>query len=189
MLTDLLTVLRNSDVEDIWLVTGDKDVVLAVDEFDVRILDEDGAVGYNHAVARGLCAITAGRPVAILPADIPLVTHEEIARLTCPNDASNPIVRIAPDRHGRGTNGLYLSTPDLIAPKFGENSFFNHGVAAGRTGAEVRALNLPNLAIDIDCFVDLELLQKDCNDSATAEFLSTILAPIFRANTSKLGVA
>ena len=187
MLTDLLTVLQESSVEDVWLVTGDEDVASAVDGFKVQVLVEDGIFGYNNAVVRGLAAITAGSPVAILPADIPLVTPDEIALLACCNNASNAVVRIAPDRHGRGTNGLYLSSPDLIAPAFGENSFFHHGVAAGRAGADVIALELPKLAIDIDGLNDLELLKQNCKGGATEEFLLTLRNSAFRTTSFKVG--
>ena len=65
-----------------------------------------------------------------------------------------------PDRHGRGTNALLLSPPDVIDFCFGGDSKAAHLAAARAAGARVEVLDGP-LTLDIDTPEDLLLAQAE----------------------------
>jgi 2-phospho-L-lactate guanylyltransferase len=65
-----------------------------------------------------------------------------------------------PDRHGRGTNALLLSPPDVIEFCFGGDSRYAHEGAALAAGAHVEVLDGP-LTLDIDTPDDLLLAQAE----------------------------
>jgi 2-phospho-L-lactate guanylyltransferase len=95
----------------------------------------------------------------VLPADLPLISREDI--LTLIERASEPpVVVIAPDRHGKGTNALLISPAGLIEYDFGENSFQRHCERVGQAGARLEIVNLPSLGLDLDLPEDLELIRK-----------------------------
>jgi 2-phospho-L-lactate/phosphoenolpyruvate guanylyltransferase len=97
--------------------------------------------------------------VLILPIDLPRVTTAAIeAILDTLARRTAPVVGIVPDRHGRGTNGLYLAPPDVIDVHFGGDSREAHAAAGRAAGASVVELESP-LAMDIDTPDDLLLAE------------------------------
>ena len=138
MLRDLLTTLNQCALGDIWLVARDEAVFDLGAEFGVHDIREHVSKGYNHGVSAGLQSVNAQNSVVILPADLPLAQPHDIAQLIQAGAGINPTVAIVPDRHNRGTNGLFLSAPDLITPDFGESSLFNHKVAAAQLRISAR---------------------------------------------------
>lgn len=183
MLHDLLTALRSCDPGQIWLVASDDAVFDLGAAFRVRNIREAGATGYNRAVCSGLDAVDDGRPVLILPADLPLARGDDLARLTAWPRGGLPEIRVVPDRLDQGTNGLFLSSRDLIRPHFGAHSFFRHRVAAAAIGKVARPLRLPSLAMDIDGPDDLYALSQSDNQGAAAQFLRSL--PIFQPTLLK----
>lgn len=79
-------------------------------------------------IGRGLneeLAAAAGQgPLLILHADLPFLTAGDIQRLI--DEATTHGRAIAPDRHGRGTNGLALIEASGLQPAFGPDSFALH---------------------------------------------------------------
>ena len=103
----------------------------------------------------------------MLPADLPLLTvkgiEELIALATDP-----PVVVIAPDRHGTGTNALLSSPPGLIEYDFGPNSFDRHLACANHAGVRIEICKLPSLELDIDLPEDLEILKAEQQDRSVS---------------------
>jgi 2-phospho-L-lactate guanylyltransferase (CobY/MobA/RfbA family) len=62
------------------------------------------------------------------------------------------------DRHGRGTNALYLAPPDAIDVRFGGDSHDAHVAAAIDAGIAVVELDGP-LSVDVDTPDDLLLAE------------------------------
>ncbi len=170
MLRDVLTTLRRSDVNDIWLVATDNTVFDLGAEFEAQPLCEKTPDGYNSAVSLGLSAVPKDTSVLVLPGDVPLVQPEEIDALT---DVTGEM-RIAADHLGRGTNGLFLSAPDLIRPRFGLTSLQDHKVAGERAGLTIRQLKLPGLARHIDTPEDLARLARATSSGAATSYLHSI---------------
>ena len=170
MLRDVLTTLRRSELGEIWLVASDDAVFDLGTEFGARPLRETAVCGYNDAVSLGLGAVPKATSVLVLPGDVPLVQPEEIAALT----GAIGDVRIAADHLGRGTNGLFFSSPDAIKPRFGPNSLRDHQAAGEQAGLLTCQLVLPGLAQDIDTPEDLAHLARTPFASDASSFLHCI---------------
>jgi 2-phospho-L-lactate guanylyltransferase len=97
--------------------------------------------------------------VLVLPADLPLITREDIIALL-DRAVRPPVVVIAPDRHGKGTNALLMCPPGIIEFDFGENSFQRHCERAKAAGARLEVVDLPTLGLDLDLPEDLELVRQ-----------------------------
>ena len=173
MLNDLLTTLNKCALGDIWLVANDEAVFDLGAEFGVRDIHEHVSKGYNQGVYAGLQSVNAQNSVIILPADLPLAQPHDIAQLVQAGIGINPKVAIVPDRHNRGTNGLYLSEPDLITTDFGENSFFNHKVAAAQLGISANVVHIESMAMDIDNPEDLFAMAQSTTANTTKNFLAS----------------
>ena len=98
--------------------------------------------------------------ILVLPIDIPNVSPDRLAPLVELAEDVDPLVAIVPDRHGRGTNALLLSPPDVIEFCFGGDSKDAHLGAARAAGAHVEVLDGP-LSLDIDTPDDLLIAQAE----------------------------
>ena len=173
MLRDLLTTLNQCALGDIWLVACDEAVFDLGAEFGVHDIREHVSKGYNHGVSAGLRSVNAKNSVIILPADLPLAQPHDIAQLIKAGAGINPTVAIVPDRHNRGTNGLFLSAPNLITPDFGVSSLFNHKVAAAQLRISARVVPIEAMAMDIDSPEDLFAVAQSMTSNATTNFLAS----------------
>jgi 2-phospho-L-lactate guanylyltransferase len=117
------------------------------------------ALGTNSAASAAVGdAIAAGAPrVLLLAADLPYLLSSELELFV----ADRAAVAIAPDRHRRGTNGLLLTPPSVIATAFGENSFRSHLGLARRASVAARVIASRGLATDVDDADDLQLLLSE----------------------------
>ena len=114
----------------------------------------------DDAIAGGADAIV------ILAIDLPLITPDAIAQVIAPLSVvgERPLVVLAPDRHGRGTNGLVLAPPDAIEPAFGGDSRAAHEACAREAGARYVELEGP-LGLDLDTPDDLLLIEELADDA------------------------
>jgi 2-phospho-L-lactate guanylyltransferase len=71
-----------------------------------------------------------------------------------------PVVVIAPDRRGSGTNALLASPPGLIDYDFGPDSFEQHVNRAKEAGARVEICEISSIGLDLDLPEDLEVLRE-----------------------------
>ena len=113
----------------------------------------------NGAVARGLDAV-AGRGAAaalVMTADLPLARADDVdAILTAAPPPPSAV--LVPSHEGTGTNAMLLRPPGAIAPRLGPDSLARHLALADRGGVQVRRLERPRLALDIDTPRDLAAL-------------------------------
>ena len=151
-------------------------IVLATSEptaagFGCPVID-DGGGDLNRAIARAAAALeTAGAErMLVLPADVPLVTAPEIARVLAAGKAA-PVVIVA-DLRGHGTNALLLSPPRAMEPCFGTDSRARHAAAAKNLGLASTELRLPGLGFDVDEPDDLARLARAAADRAAYRFLA-----------------
>ena len=117
----------------------------------------------DDAIAGGADAIV------VVPIDVPLVSPEALAGLVAPLAAfgERPLVVLAPDRHGRGTNGLVLAPPDAIEFGFGGDSRAAHRECASQAAARYVEVDGP-LALDLDTPDDLLLVEELTTGTARA---------------------
>jgi 2-phospho-L-lactate guanylyltransferase len=112
----------------------------------------------NGALRQAQAVATAGGADALLimPADLPHIAPESVAALL--EAATDAGVVLAPDRADDGTNALVLSPPTAIAPSFGGASFGRHRDLARQADRRQAVVRRPELGLDLDTSVDVELL-------------------------------
>jgi 2-phospho-L-lactate guanylyltransferase len=154
-----LSVLK--ELDEILVVSRDPQALTIARNHGARTVREDGQPHLNTALTRAtvVAQVHATQGVLILPADLPLLTENDI--LTLIDRASKPpVVVIAPDRHRRGTNAMLMLPAGLIEYDFGENSFQRHCERAKKAGANLEIVELPSLGLDLDLPEDLEIIRK-----------------------------
>jgi 2-phospho-L-lactate guanylyltransferase len=157
----LTTLTDLKEVEQVLVVSRDSSVLAIARDLGARTVQEDGAPTLNTALKRAtvVAQVYASRGVLVIPADLPLLSRQDI--LTLIERATDPpVMVIAPDRHQKGTNALLLSPADIIEYDFGQDSFKRHCERARKAGARLEIVDLPSLGLDLDLPEDLELVRK-----------------------------
>jgi 2-phospho-L-lactate guanylyltransferase len=157
----LSTLTDIKELEQVLVISRDPHALTVARQHGARTVREDGQPELNTALARAtvVAKVHATRGVLILPADLPLISKEDV--LTLIGKAGEPpVVVIAPDRHGKGTNALLISPSGLIEYDFGENSFQRHCERAKQAGARLEIVELPSLGLDLDVPEDLEIIRE-----------------------------
>lgn len=155
----ILSELR--EVDEVLVVSRDPQVLTIARNYGARTVREDGQPDLNTALKRAtvVAQVYATRGVLVLPADLPLISREDalalVERATDP-----PVVVIAPDRHGTGTNALLVSPAGVIEYDFGENSFQRHCDLVKKAGARLEVVNLHSLGLDLDSPEDYEIIKN-----------------------------
>ena len=157
----LKTFANLKEVEEVLVISRDPQALSIARQYGARTVREDGQPELNTALRRAtvIAQVYATRGVLVLPADLPLVTPDDVLTLI-EHAGDPPAVVIAPDRHGTGTNALLISPAGLIEYDFGDNSFQRHCQRAREAGARLEIVNLPTLGLDLDLPEDLELVRK-----------------------------
>ncbi len=165
MLINTLDLLREvKEIERTLVVSRDTKALSIARKHGARTVTENGAPELNNALARATVVaqqydISA---VLVIPADLPLMRMEDVEKLI--NSATDPpVVVIAPDRHGRGTNALLSSPPGLIEYDFGTDSFERHVARAKAAGVRLVVYENPSIGLDVDLPEDLEYLREGFN--------------------------
>lgn len=162
LLVRTLEVLKASrSIYQVALVSRDPAALAIGDDCDVEVLREEGDPGLNPALQSAARQISSVHPdgLLILPADLPLIQPADIDALA-DLAATPPVVVIAPDRHGSGTNALLLKPADQIEFTFGLGSFSRHCQAVRSLGVDLRIADQPAVGLDLDMPEDLELLRE-----------------------------
>lgn len=157
----LSTLTDIKELEQVLVVSRDPHALTVARQHGARTVREDGQPELNTALTRAtvVAKVHATRGVLILPADLPLISREDVLTLL-EKAADPPVVVIAPDRHGKGTNALLISPSGLIEYDFGENSFQRHCERAKKAGARLEIVDLPSLGLDLDLPEDLEIIRE-----------------------------
>lgn len=155
----LTTLAGLKEIEQVLVVSRDPHALAIAREHGARTVRENGSPHLNTALTRAtvIAQVYASRGVLVLPADLPLITRDDILALIA-RAAGPPVVVIAPDRHKKGTNALLISPANLIEYNFGDDSFKRHCDRARKAGARLEIVSLPSLALDLDLPEDLALL-------------------------------
>ena len=147
-------------IERTLLVSRDSEAMALARQYGARTLSERPPIDLNQALHQATRAAVASgaSAVVVIPADLPLVTAEDLGELVA-QAASPPVVTLAPDRHGSGTNGLMVAPAGLIEYAFGPSSLDRHRALALAAGARVLVVDRPGLALDLDLPEDLGLFR------------------------------
>lgn len=157
----LQTLSDIKELEEVLVISRDPQALTIARSYGARTVRENSQSELNVALRRAtvVAQVYATRGVLVLPADLPLISSEDI-RALIERAIDPPVVVIAPDRHEKGTNALLISPSGLIEYDFGENSFQRHCELVKKSGARLEVVNLPSLGLDLDVPEDLELVRK-----------------------------
>ena len=153
-------------------------LVISRDPVALKIGREYGAYTYGEGEKQDLnVALTRAAHIAaaqdasgilIIPADLPLITVEDVEMMLAgvaptmsygrSHDYANGTIRfnqpraitICPDRQKDGTNALYLTPPLGFEFRYGEGSFERHLKEAEQLGMNSRIVHAPGLKFDLD---------------------------------------
>lgn len=108
------------------------------------------ATGLNPALAQaaGHAVGDGARALLVLPSDLPRLDAAALQALSAMAETGAGAV-IAPDRHGSGSNALWVSAP-VYRFAFGENSLAKHRALACEQGLRVMLCRHAALAFDLD---------------------------------------
>ena len=167
----LETLSAISEIEQILVISRDQAALSLAREHGAMTVLENGAPELNVALARATIVVKnfATRGLLIVPADLPLISPEDVnAMLDVAVDP--PVVVLAPDHRRQGTNALLVCPVGLIDYDFGPGSFQRHCERALQAGARLEILELPSLALDMDMPEDLEMVIERLETSFTNIF-------------------
>ena len=150
------------DIEHVLVVSRDPEALALARDFGARTVQEKGTPHLNVALARATVVVReyTSRGVLIVPADLPLITPQDVEAMLA-RAVDPPVVVVAPDRHRQGTNALLICPVGLIEYDFGEDSFSRHCELAEQSGARLEVVDLPSLAIDVDLPEDLDWVSEE----------------------------
>lgn len=157
----LKTLSTLKEVDQVLVVSRDPHALTIARNHGAKTVQEDGQPHLNTALTRAtvIAQVHATQGVLILPVDLPLLTTDDVLALI-DRATKPPVVVIAPDRHGKGTNALLMVPPQQIEYEFGEGSFQRHCEQAKQSGARLEIVDLPSLGLDLDLPEDLEMVRK-----------------------------
>ena len=158
-----------------WVVSDDPSVLDDAGERGLATL-RDGGSGLNDALAVALSVVQHAQAdsVTIVPADIPLARTEDLRDLLDTGAISDVVV--VPSERDGGTNGLHLSTPGSLTPRFGAGSLAAHLAAAEDAALRCSILSLERMSLDIDTPADVEalLLNERATETKTGALLENL---------------
>ena len=153
LLEVVLAALREADVGPVTVVSSEPLELSGVSRFD------DRGLPWNDALDAAMREAVSEEIAAVVAADLPLVTAEEIRALV----EATPAVGIAVARaHDGGTNAVSMRPPAALVTCFGEvGSAQRHAERALARHLDHVVLDLPGLAFDVDTPEDLERLRAN----------------------------
>ncbi|MBT7325171.1 MAG: 2-phospho-L-lactate guanylyltransferase [Anaerolineae bacterium] len=167
----LKTLKETPDVAEVLVVSRDPKALTIARDHNARTIRENGAPHLNTALERAtaVAKMYTTNGVLILPADLPLISQEDIEKIITAANGGKRVVVITPDRHKNGTNALLVSPAGIIEYDYGENSFERHCENARKAGARLEVCELPSIELDLDLPEDLELVAEKFNFSFASQ--------------------
>lgn len=145
---DAVVACSRQVVDDVVVVTADAEVAAAAGLTRARSVADPGG-GLDAAVAAGLATLGAGRPRAVLLADLPSLRPEDL--VSALDAAARHPSALVPDARGDGTVLLTWGPGPVRPTRFGPGSAAAHAA----DGAHRLDLDLPRLRGDVDTPDDL----------------------------------
>lgn len=163
LLDHTLKTLRSTpEIDQVLVISRDPQALSIARDLGARTVMEHGTPHLNVALTRATVVARnySTRGVLIVPADLPLISPQDIqSMLEFAHDP--PVVVIAPDRRQDGTNALLVSPVGLIQYDFGPDSFNRHCERARQAGARLEIFEQSSLALDVDLPEDLDLVSSE----------------------------
>lgn len=172
MLHHILQTLEEvSGIYRTLVISRDPSALKLARQYGAHTYGEGDKQDLNLALSRAahIAAARDASGILILPADLPLVTPEDVRMMlagvtpTLRPDRNgrthsnghfgyhlSRTVAICPDRNEDGTNALYVSPPAGFEFRYGDGSFKRHLREAERLGIPARIVHAPGLKFDLD---------------------------------------
>lgn len=169
------TLRGTAGVDGVSVTTSSAEVAAMASALGAQVdmqRDEGGtAQACLHALARLDPAVHS---VLMISGDLPLLSPEALQPLIALS-ASSPMVAAVPDRHRRGTNALLCAPAQVVEPAFGVDSFRRHAELASARGVELRVVECPQIAFDIDTADDLDTLRRHAAHARMSDEVRALL--------------
>jgi 2-phospho-L-lactate guanylyltransferase len=159
MLEDVLEALASwNHHPEVALVTRDSFALTLASRFDFEVIVDHANTGETDAIAMAthICEMRHTPNTLVIPADIPLLSVEELQQIYAAAPPEGSV--LVPAFDGRGTNAAFRQPAGLFPLRFGDDSFQPHLAAAKATGLPCVVLKLPKMAVDVDNPTDLRQL-------------------------------
>ncbi|HEX6063127.1 MAG TPA: 2-phospho-L-lactate guanylyltransferase [Longimicrobiales bacterium] len=190
MLLDVLNALRHSRaLAGIIVVTRDEEVVTFARACNAEVLIDHGAGSMTAAVAMAARQVQtmADAGMLVVPADVPLITPEDIETIMEAH-APPPAITIVPAERDGGTNLLLCTPSEAISFHFGEDSCERHRQAACERGILPRTIRVERAALDLDRPEDIaDFMRLSSSTRAYAWLLSNGIGERLRPHVSSPG--
>jgi len=149
------------EIDEIIVISYDPAALSLSRKFGIRTLQENRNTNINNALRKATMAAKGfhASKILIVPADLPLISSEDIENMLN-LQARAPEIIIAPDRRMDGTNALLINPIGILDYDFGIWSFRKHVEQAERKKIRVEIYDNENLAFDLDIPEDLEYLKN-----------------------------
>ena len=166
MLEDVLDAVQAVSGWEAWVVSPDEVALEIAARRGVRPVPEDkpplaNAIRQVEALAKQAEATA----LAIVPADLPLVTAETLGEALHTLGA----VVLTPSGDGAGTSLLLRRPPRAIPARFGPDSFRRHLALAEERGLPVSVVERREISFDVDRPGDILTLLAEGRDGRTRE--------------------
>lgn len=151
MLADVIDASRGFD--RVWVLNSDHDAAAMARDAGVEpVHDPAPGKGLNASLneATNLAIAEGGSGIVVVSADLAAVTEADLEALS-----ASPGAAIGPNRAGTGTNALWRSPGDAFELAFGPHSRAAHERLAADSELDLRIVERPGLAIDVDTPDDL----------------------------------
>ncbi|MBE9523878.1 MAG: 2-phospho-L-lactate guanylyltransferase, partial [Chloroflexi bacterium] len=104
------TLIDIPEIAHVLVVSRDHAALALARSLGARTVQENGAPQLNVALSRAtvIAKTYATQSVLVLPADLPLITPEDV-QVMLSRAFDPPVVVVAPDHNQKGTNALLLS--------------------------------------------------------------------------------
>jgi 2-phospho-L-lactate guanylyltransferase len=151
LLEGVLQAVRKADVGPITVVSSES-LANGLARFD------DRGLAWNDALAAAMREVVSEPIAAVVSADLPRVTGEDIRALVAATPDRGMAIARALDG---GTNAVSMRPAGAILTHFGEpQSAAVHAQATAAAGLAARILDIPGLAFDVDTPADLAELRQ-----------------------------
>jgi 2-phospho-L-lactate guanylyltransferase len=162
LLQRTIDVVRRTGGLDVLVVSPDPEVLELAARAGADRLEQTGQ-GLNAGLreARDAAIGRGAQGLVVLPVDLPLLSPEAISALVAPlREPGRPVVVIATDRSGRGTNALAMAPPTAVEFCFGGDSRAAHIACALDRGARIVEIVEGPITVDLDTPDDLLLVER-----------------------------
>jgi 2-phospho-L-lactate guanylyltransferase len=177
MLEDVLIALKSSAINEIVVVSSDPNVRMIADRLGVSFFSPIRN-GLNAAVeeATAWCMRNEADSVLVVPADVPLLSSEDVNTIVELGNGDGSTVVLSPSNNG-GTNALFQKPPNLLFAQFGCRSFARHSRQAINKGISIKFHYSSTIGLDIDYEEDLQKLVESPLSNSTKHFLEKTCFP------------